>query len=221
MTNSPDHAHHGEHAHEHGLDHPDVERDRFGNPADLAAYLARLEGPERTEWQKPDEVVRSLGLRPGQSVCEIGAGPGYFSLRLARAVGAEGTVFAVEVEPRILAVLRERLSQAGTRNVVPVLGFPDDPLVPPRSCDLVLAINAFHHIPDGTAFLRRLARTLKPGGRIVNIDFHKHELPVGPPSDHKMAREDFLQHARAAGLDLAEELSLLPHQYFLVLRPRG
>ncbi len=220
MTKHGHEHHHGnaEGDHDHGHDH---ERDRFGNPADLAAYLERLEGAERASWQKPDEVVQALGLRPGQTACEIGAGPGYFSLRLAKAVGPEGVVYAVEVEPRIIPVLRERVEQAGARNVVPVLGLIDDPLVPAHSCDVIVVVNTFHHFPDGTAYLRRLARSLKPGGRLVNIDFHKHELPVGPPVDHKVAREEFLRHAESAGLAVERELTFLPHQYFLVLKPRA
>jgi ubiquinone/menaquinone biosynthesis C-methylase UbiE len=194
-------------------------RDRHGNPADLEAYLRKMESPERAEWQRPDAVVRALGLKRGQSVCEVGAGPGYFSLRLAKAVGPRGTVFAVEVEPRILEVLRGRIAQAGARNVVPILGLEDDPLVPPGSCDLVLMVDAIHHIQGRPAFLRRLARALRPGGRVALIDFHKRELPVGPPVDHKLAREELLREIRAAGLALVSEPDFLPYQYFLILEP--
>ncbi|MFN7134369.1 MAG: SAM-dependent methyltransferase, partial [Myxococcales bacterium] len=73
-----------------------------GNPADVDAYVAHLEAPDRAEWQKPDEVVKALGVRPGQTVCDVGAGPGYFALRLARAVGERGWVLAVDVEPKLL-----------------------------------------------------------------------------------------------------------------------
>ncbi|HEY5675360.1 MAG TPA: methyltransferase domain-containing protein, partial [Myxococcales bacterium] len=97
----------------------DHDRDRYRNPADLEEYLQRLEGKERAGWQKPDEVVAALALRPFDTACEIGAGPGYFALRLARAAGH---VFAVEVHPRMLEVLRERIAAAGVCNVTPVLG---------------------------------------------------------------------------------------------------
>ncbi|HEX8953507.1 MAG TPA: class I SAM-dependent methyltransferase [Polyangia bacterium] len=192
---------------------------RHGNPDDLAAYVAKLEGADRADWQQPDAVVRALAIAPGQTVVDVGAGPGYFAIRLARA-GAH--VFAVEVEPQLLELLRDRVRDAGaTDSVTPVLGLPDDPLVPPASCDLALVVDTFHHFPDGVAYLRRLARALRPGGRIVNIDFHKRELPVGPPLPHKVAREEFLRAADAAGLALVREETFLPYQYFLELRPKS
>jgi ubiquinone/menaquinone biosynthesis C-methylase UbiE len=192
---------------------------RYGNPADLDAYIARLQDPERDAWQKPDEVVKALGLGPGQTACDVGAGPGYFTLRLARAVGPTGLVYGVDVEPKILDALRERVGASGVRNVVPVLGLADDPLLPPGSCDVILIVNTYHHFPDGPAYLRRLGFALKPRGRLVNIDFEKRETPVGPPLAQRISREEFLEHAGKSGFATADEPKLLSHQYFLVLRP--
>jgi ubiquinone/menaquinone biosynthesis C-methylase UbiE len=177
-----------------------------------------MEAPDREEWQKPEQVLKALQIQPGQVACEIGAGPGYFSLRLGRAVGAHGAVFAVEVEPRIIEVLRNRIDKSGMTNVVPVFGLRSEPLIPLESCDLILVVDTFHHFPDGVAYLRRLARSLRKGGRLVNIDFHKRELPVGPPVEHKVSREEFLTKAQAAGLVLKAEHQFLPHQYFLVFQ---
>lgn len=193
---------------------------RHGNPADLDSYIARLEDPGRGAWQKPDEVVANLGLKAGDTACDVGAGPGYFTLRLARAVGPEGRVLAVDVETKMVETLRERLAAAKLTNVTPILSLPDDSLLPARACDVVLVVDTYHHFPSGLDYLRRLARTLKPGGRIVNVDYHKRETPVGPPLSHRVAREDFLEVAGRAGLVLVEEKTLLPYQYFLVLRPR-
>jgi ubiquinone/menaquinone biosynthesis C-methylase UbiE len=202
------------------MTHRHDHRDRHGNPEDLEAYLARLESPERAEWQQPDRVVRVLGMRRGQTACELGAGPGYFAFRLARVVGPGGHVFAVDAEPRMLEVLATRIRKRKTRNVTPVLGMDEDPLLPPRSCDLILVVNTYHHFPDGIAFLRRLARSLRRGGRIANVDFHRRETPVGPPLEHRVAREDFLREARRAGFRVVAEHEFLPYQYFLVLRAR-
>lgn len=190
-----------------------------GNPADLQGYVARMEAKDRDAWQKPDEVVRALGLRPGDVVCDVGAGPGYFTLRIARAVGPSGWVHALDVVPEILAALGERLARAGVANVTPVLSAPEAPSLPPGTCDVVLVVDTYHHFPDGVAYLKALVPRLRPNGRIVNVDFHARELPVGPPVGHKVSREDFLGAARAAGLVLAREETFLPHQYFLVLRP--
>jgi len=190
-----------------------------GNPEDLDSYVAKMEDPSRAEWQKPDKVLLVLAPRRGQIVCDIGAGPGYFPFPAARAVGDARHVYAVDVEPRILEALRKRLRKSRLRNVTPVLALEDDPLVPTASCDLILVVDTYHHFPDGPAYLRRLARSLRPGGRLVNIDFHKRELPVGPPPEHKLTREEFLAQADAAGLALAFEHTFLPYQYFLVLAP--
>jgi SAM-dependent methyltransferase len=208
------------HGHEHGHDHGHGHgHGTHGNPADLGGYLARLEGEDRIAWQKPDDVVRALGLPPGARACDIGVGPGYFALRLARAVGPGGRVYAIDVEPRMIAVLRERLRDAGIANVRPILARGGKPALPPRPCDVILIVNTFHHFPDGPATLRALARRLAPGGRIVNVDFHKRELPVGPPLEQKVSREDFLAAAREAGLEVAAEHAFLPYQYFLELSP--
>jgi ubiquinone/menaquinone biosynthesis C-methylase UbiE len=194
---------------------------RYGNPPDLDSYIAHLADPARDAWQKPDEVVAALGLRPGQVACDVGAGPGYFTLRLAKAVGPLGRVYAVDVEPKILDALRERLAASGLRNVTPVLALADDPLLPAAACDAILIVDTYHHFPERVAYLGRLTRALRPGGRIANVDYQKRETPVGPPVEHRLSREVFLAEAESAGLMMAEEPTFLPYQYFIVLRPRG
>lgn len=198
------HGHHGHH----------------GNPEDLAGYIAKMEDPSRDAWQRPDDVLRSLGVTMGQTICDIGAGSGYFARRLASAVGQTGHVYAVDVEPTILAVLRERIATSGLRNITPVLALPDHVLLPRGACDVILIVDTFHHFPDGTRYLRDLKQALRPSGRIVNIDFHKRELPVGPSVEHLIAREDFLAQAEQAELQLAAEYDFLPYQYFVILQAR-
>src|SRR3954465_3644086 len=124
------------HDHSHG---------KHGNPEDVESYIARMEEPERAEWQKPVEVLKALGLAPGQVVCDIGAGPGYFRLRAARPAAQ---VFAVDVEPRILQALQKRIAKSGLRNVTPVLGLDDDPLIPERARDLALLPKPTNNFPD-------------------------------------------------------------------------
>ncbi len=193
---------------------------RHGNPDDLDGYIGRMEEPARKAWQRPDEVVAALSVEPGHTVADVGAGPGYFALRLARAVGPLGRVYAVDVVPEMIAALRERLDRAGLGNVTPILARDGDSMLPPVACDLVLVVDTFHHFPDGPEYLRSLAAKLKPGGKIANVDFHKRETPVGPPLEHRVAREDFVGAAHEAGLEVIEEKTFLPYQYFVVLRPR-
>jgi len=197
--------------------HDDQSRDRYKNPKDVEGNIASQEAPDRATWQKPDQVLDTLALRPGQIVCDIGAGTGYFTLRAAKRVGDTGRVFAVDVEPKILDVMRAKIEKTGVRNVTPVLAVAADPLLPPQSCDLVLIVDAYHHFPDRPRYLARLAALLRPGGRLVNVDWHKKRTDFGPPSEHRVAREDFLADAAKAGLRVVAEPKFLPYQYFLIL----
>lgn len=200
------------HAHDPGATH-----DAHGNPFHFDEYLAKLDDPARLDWQRPDQVVAALGLRPGDVACDVGVGPGYFALRMARAVGPSGRVHAVDVDRRMLDILERRAREEGLANVRPLL-VGGDPL-PPEPCDVVLAVNSFHHFHDGVGTLRALAGRLRPGGRIVNVDFHQGDLAVGPSPDRKISREEFLAIAAEAGLRLVGEETFLPYQYLLVLAP--
>lgn len=186
--------------------------------ADLAGYIASLEEPGRAEWQKPDEVIRALRLSPGETLCDVGSGPGYFALRAARKLESSGWVYAEDVEATMINALRDRVAQARLSNVTPILGLPEDPLLPRAACDVILIVNTYHLFPNGPAFLRRLGKSLKPGGRIANIDFQKRETPQGPVLARRVARESFLADAQRAGFRLTAEETFLPYQYFLVLK---
>ncbi len=177
--------------------------EHFGNPDDLREYVAKLDDPEREGWQMPDEVLRALELAPEMVVGEIGAGTGYFTFRLARAAAL---VYASDADPRLVEVLRQRIAAAAVRNVVLALAFPDDPAFPASSCDRVVTVNAFHHFPDPPSYLRRVARALRPGGRLAVIDFHE-----------KVPHDDVRQAALAAGLRLLAEPRFLPRQHFTIL----
>jgi ubiquinone/menaquinone biosynthesis C-methylase UbiE len=188
--------------------------------SDTAAYIASLEDPARDQWQKPDAVVEALKLRPGEVVADIGAGSGYFSLRFARAVGDRGRVYAVDIDPEMIRHLNRRRRDEHLRNVVTVLSDPDDPLLPEGSVDRVVIVDTWHHVEDHATYLQRLRKVLRPGGQVVQIDFQKRELPVGPPLSMKIAREDLVKEMEAAGFQLSGEQTFLPYQYFLVFTLR-
>jgi ubiquinone/menaquinone biosynthesis C-methylase UbiE len=187
---------------------------------DPKAYIAMLEDPKRDAYQKPHEVVTALGLKPGETLADIGSGSGYFALRFAAHVGEQGRVFAVDVDPEMVRHLNRRIRDAGVRNVQTVLADPDDPLLPDASLDRFVVVNTWHHIEKPVDYLARMKRMLKPGGQVVMIDFQKTELPVGPPLAMKIAREDLVRQMQASGFDLAKEHTFLPYQYFLVFTPR-
>jgi len=186
-------------------------------PKELAGALKRQLNPARKKWQKPATLVRALRLRPGQVIAEIGAGPGYFTPLLARAVGASGHVFAVDPEPQVLDVLRKRMARTGLRNVTPVLSRDDDPMLPRDRCQVAIIINAYHHMHGRVAFLRRLASRLPRGARVINVDWDE-TTEKGPPPKRRVPRTKFLRDARRAGLRLVADRDVLPHQYFLELR---
>jgi len=188
---------------------------------DLEHWKAVFDDPARDAWQKPAELVKALGLRPGMTVADLGAGTGYFSRHLSAAVGPDGTVFAVEPEPQLLAYLRDRAEREKTRNVVPILASLDDPRLPPRAVDVVLVVDTFHHIDGRIAYFRALRRVLRRDGRVAIVDWQKRPLPVGPELEHKLAREQVVDEMRAAGYALVAEPDLLPYQYVLVFAPKS
>ncbi|MEW5976091.1 MAG: methyltransferase domain-containing protein [Acidobacteriota bacterium] len=187
-----------------------------GNPRE---YIARLEDPKRDAYQKPAEVLSALGLQEGEVIADIGAGSGYFAFRFAPLVGHLGRIYAVDVSPDMILHLNRRIRDLGSGNVVTVLAEPNDPLLPDASIDRFFICNTWHHIRDQKQYLALMRRMLKPGGQIIMIDFHKKELPVGPPLEMKISRDELLSQMRAGGFHLASEHSFLPYQYFLVFTP--
>jgi predicted O-methyltransferase YrrM len=186
-------------------------------PKELKGALQRQLNPRRARWQKPGALVRALRLRRGQVIAEVGSGPGYFTPRLARAVGPAGHIYALDPEPAVLDVLRQRIKRAGVRNVTPVLNRDDDPMLPRDRCDLAVIINAYHHMDGRAAFLRRLVSRLPRGARVINVDWNE-ETEFGPPPRRRVPRARFVRDARRAGLRLVADRSVLPHQYFLEFR---
>jgi ubiquinone/menaquinone biosynthesis C-methylase UbiE len=213
------HGHHHEHGHDHDHGHSHGQYDKNRNPEDFARYLGKLEDPERERWQMPERVVDALGLRAGDVACDVGAGTGYLALRMARAVGPTGAVYAIDVDQRMIEEIGKRIGESGLENVHPILSHAKRGALPPRRCQVILTVNAFHHFPDGAAYLKRLAGRLAPGGRIVIVDFLKKATPVGPPAEHRISRVEVATAARRAGLEVARERRFLPYQYFLEFSP--
>jgi len=187
---------------------------------DPKAYIGALEDPQRDAYQKPHEVLTALNIKPGEIIADIGAGSGYFTFRLSHFVGDKGKVYAVDVSPDMILHINRRIRELKTNNVVTLLADPDDPLLPDRSVNRFFFSDSWHHIENQSKYLSLMKRMLKPGGEIVMIDFHKKELPVGPPMQMKIAREDLIKQLDGNGYRLTKEHSFLPYQYFLVFVPR-
>jgi ubiquinone/menaquinone biosynthesis C-methylase UbiE len=176
----------------------------------------QFERPERDKYQKPDEVVNALGLKAGEIVADIGAGSGYFSRRFAKAVTPGGFVYAIDIDPEMLQYIQKRAKKESQPNLVTVLCAMDDPMLAPDSVHLIFICNTIHHITGRPEYYQKLMRSLKPGGRLVIVDYHKRELPVGPPVGIKISEEDMKKEITAAGFKLSQDLDLLPYQYFLI-----
>jgi ubiquinone/menaquinone biosynthesis C-methylase UbiE len=183
---------------------------------DSKAYIAMLEDPARDAEQKPHEVLLALGLKEGERIADIGSGSGYFTLRFAQHVGATGLVYAVDVSPDMILHLNERVRDAGLANVRTILAKPDDPLLAERSADLIFICDTWHHISDHPRYLGLLKKYLRPGGQVVDIDYQKKPMAVGPPMEMRLAREDVVREFEQNGFKLVKEHTFLPYQYFLV-----
>ena len=190
---------------------------------DVDHWVRVFDDPGRDAWQRPEELIEALQIQPGDSVADIGAGTGYFSGHLAASVGAEGTVYAVEVEPKLVVHLRERVEQEGADQVIPVMGSLDNPRLPPAGLDVVLMVNTYHHIDDRMRYFAGLRSTLRPQGRLVVVDWRKKELPVGPRPDHKLSRQQVLDELSQFGYRLLSAPDFLPYQYVLIFsaKPEG
>lgn len=187
---------------------------------DPKSYIGALEDPKRDAYQKPEEVLMALGLKPGEVIADIGAGSGYFTFRLAHHVGDQGKVFAVDVSPDMIRFINRRTRELRATNVVSILADPDDPLLPDGSVNRFFFSDSWHHIENQTKYLSLMKKILRPGGEIVMIDFHKKELPVGPPMQMKIARADLIKQMESNGFRLTKEHTFLPYQYFLIFVPK-
>jgi arsenite methyltransferase len=170
-------------------------------------------GPGRDRWQHPDRVIEALSLRPGQRVADLGAGGGYFTFRISRAVGDQGRVYAVDTDPDMRALIANRVAREQRANVVPVAAEPARPDLP-EQVDLVLIVNAFHHLPELATYLPRLAPLLRPGGRVAVIEARPKWFLFGHATEPATIRSAMA----TAGYALVDDHAFLPRQAFLIFQ---
>lgn len=185
---------------------------------DVERWTAVFDDPERAAWQKPELIPGAIGLKPGMTVADIGAGTGYFMKHFSAAVGPSGRVYAVDIEPKLTAYMQERAIREKTGNVTVVLAAPDNPKLPDAALDVIFICDTWHHINDRIDYLGLLAKALKPGGAVAVVDYQKKETPVGPPVEHRLSREDVIAEFAEAGWAPAGESDILPYQYLLLFR---
>lgn len=189
---------------------PDHMQHAFDDPD---KYAKQFDDPARDAWQMPDRVVAALGLKAGQSVADIGAGTGYFSMRLAKSAGAPA-VYAVDIEPKMVDYLKGRAAKEGLKNVTAVQAGPDSPNLP-SPVDTILVVDTYHHIANRVEYFRQLRASLKPGGRLAIVDFRK-DAPDGPPVEFRFTADEISAELAKAGYHLATSHAFLPRQLFLI-----
>lgn len=194
---------------------PGTHQHRFSNAERWAQVF---DDPKRDAWQKPKEVIEALALEPDAVIADVGAGTGYFAVRIADMV-PKGRVYGVDVEPDMVEYLAERAKREKRGNLVAIAGAADDPRLPEK-VDLILMVDVFHHIDDRASYFRKLKASLEPNGRVAIIDFHL-DSPVGPPKAARIAPEQVKAELKEAGYALAREHRFLPNQYFLVFAPES
>ncbi len=180
--------------------------------------LGLLEGPDRDAWQKPDQIMDALAIADGSAVADIGAGAGWFTIRLARRVGPNGMVYAQDVQRQMLEAIRRRVAREGLLNVETRLGVGSSPNLPERALDAVLVVDVYPEVEDRVTFLRNLAAALKPGGRLGVVNYKPGRGGPGPAPQEGVRVESASVEgdARAAGLRVLARQTL-PYQYLLVL----
>lgn len=179
--------------------------------------LGLLEAPDRDAWQQPDRVMDALGIADGSVVGDLGAGGGWFTIRLARRVGPNGVVYAEDVQPQMIEAIERRVRREGWRNVRAVLGTPSDPRLPRGKLDAILIVEAYHEMEDPVTLLRNAATALKPQGRIGVIDYRKDGFGPGPPIEDRVEPETIERDAAAARLRVISRETFLPFQFLVIL----
>ena len=174
------------------------------------------ERPERASLQKPDEVVQTLALKNGEVVADIGAGTGYFSRPLAKAVAPDGKVYAVDVAADVLGYLKERADKEGISNIVTIVSREEDPLLPKNAVDLVFFCDTTHHIVNRVPFYRAMAPGLKQGGRVAIIDYKPDAQHHPHPSEEHVPRSQAISEMEDAGFKYVKDFDFLRDQYFLI-----
>jgi ubiquinone/menaquinone biosynthesis C-methylase UbiE len=177
-----------------------------------AAWLVR----HKREREEAATTMRAnLGLKPGMTVCDLGSGNGYHTLPMAEAVTEAGKVYAVDVQPEMIQMLKERIEEKAVKNIIPIVGEVDDPKLPPASCDMILLVDVYHEFSHPEAMLTGMKKALKPDGVIVLVEFRAEDDSVPIKPEHKMSKAQIHKEMEANGLKLVREYDGLPWQHMM------
>jgi ubiquinone/menaquinone biosynthesis C-methylase UbiE len=181
-----------------------------------AAWLDRA---EREAEEAPSKAIAALAIPAGAVVADVGAGSGYYTVRLARVVGATGRVVATDLQPGMLDLIRRKIEDGRLSNVTLLQGRPDDPNLPPATFDLILMVDVYHELASPQIFVRKLKDALKPDGRLVLLEFRLEDPRVPIREVHKMSVQQVRQELGADGFRIEQVIDVLPWQHIIVLAP--
>jgi len=177
-----------------------------------------LERPEREQEERPSILIEALGVQPNQTVADIGAGTGYFTWRLAETVGPDGLVYAVDIQPEMLEELTRNMRSRNLQNYRPVQGSARNPKIPELTLDLAIMVDVYHEFSHPAEMLDALRKALKPGGRLVFVEYRQEDPDVPIKRLHKMSEKQIKKEAKASDLEHVETISVLPRQHIIVFR---
>lgn len=191
--------------------------------AQVMGHLAAewLDRPEREQEEQPAKLMEALKLKPGDSVTDLGAGSGYFTFRMADKVGTNGKVYAVEIQPEMLAIIKKRAAERGVKNIELVLGKIDDPKLPPNSQDLILLVDVYHEFSHPWEMTQAMVKALKPGGRLVFVEFRMEDANVPIKLVHKMTEAQVKKEMAIHPVRWVETNPVLPWQHIVVFEKPG
>jgi ubiquinone/menaquinone biosynthesis C-methylase UbiE len=175
-----------------------------------------LERPDREATERPEHVLDVLGVKEGMTVADVGAGSGYFTVRMARRVGAKGHVLATDLQPEMLDLLRAKVGAASLTNVVPVLATESDARLPRRELDLVLMVDVYHELPKPAATLAQVHASLRPNGRLALVEYRGEDPEVPIKAEHKMTLAQLRRELEANGFLFRSSDESLPQQRIVV-----
>ncbi|MFP6751123.1 MAG: class I SAM-dependent methyltransferase [Pirellulaceae bacterium] len=160
-------------------------------------------------------MLANLGIKPGMTVCDMGCGNGFHTLKMAKMTGPKGTVMAVDVQPEMLKLLRDRTEKEGLENITPILGSFHNPRLPPNSIDLILLVDVYHEFSHPVTMLKTMRESLRPEGVIVLVEFRAEDPKVPIKPLHKMSKEQILKELPANGFKLVKDYDKLPWQHMM------
>jgi ubiquinone/menaquinone biosynthesis C-methylase UbiE len=177
-----------------------------------------LERPERQKEERPDLLLEALKVKPGESVADIGAGTGFYTRRLAQLTGSNGVVYAVDIQPEMLELLTNKMAEINIHNVKPILGSITDPKLPRDAVDLILLVDVYHEFDHPYEMVESMARSLKPRGRMVFVEFRAEDPEVPIKRVHKMSETQVRKEMAVQPLEWVETIETLPRQHIIVFR---